>query len=229
MCASATSGRSLPMPERSVSLDLHLGLRDSARMPLGDTGSDGTREEPLDPLLAGRFAAALAATASNAEAAERPGPGVTIGSPFELLTSLRSVDTHDDAPTDRALDDVAPVPGDLLMSSARPSSLLDSVAELADRILVDVGDQGRREVRIEVSEDVLPGVSLSVYQQHGEWIAAFRCTDPAAYTLLAEPAEQMARDLADLLQAPARWCVTFDSTPPAQTEAFAQPTGHPSR
>jgi hypothetical protein len=88
--------------------------------------------------------------------------------------------------------------------------------------------QDARSVRLELDESLYPGVSVSVFEDAGAWVAEFRCQNKEAYTELATPAQDMARQLADELQHDALWRVIDESDGPVAdnaldhtTEAFA--------
>lgn len=110
-----------------------------------------------------------------------------------------------------------------LPSSSSREQLLQSVAELAKRLLVSDGSAGRREVRIELSEGELSGVTVSVYQASGEWVAQFNCIESSAFSLLAESATPLAQELADTLRSPACWLVMMDPPDDHTVEARALP------
>jgi hypothetical protein len=88
--------------------------------------------------------------------------------------------------------------------------------------------QEQRSVRMELDEGLYPGVAVSVYEDAGAWVAEFRCSELASFQSLAEPAQSMARQLADELRRDALWRVIDESEGPVAegdadhtTEAFA--------
>ena len=277
------------MPERSVTLDLGLSLRDAGRTPDGQTASGG-QQKPPDPSLVDRFASAMHDPASSDVKSGRAHEAAPVLNPFVLLGSLTrdGVDQEavalamhwtsaDPARPESAHRVIASSPdadavttsltnttvaNDPLLGESQADAahlaiglattewgplrsaalgagsadtgqdsphrdarqLLDTVFELADRIMVEIGDQGRRAVRVDLSDSALPGVSLEVYQRGGEWVADFDCSDSASHRVLAEPADSMAAQLADLLRAPARWRVALSDAPEALVEAVSQPS-----
>ena len=88
--------------------------------------------------------------------------------------------------------------------------------------------QDARRVRLELEENLYPGVSVAIFEDAGAWVAEFRCSQPSSYAELAEPARDMARQLADELHHDALWRVidesegpVVDDDPDHTTEAFA--------
>lgn len=176
------------MSERPVTLDLRTPPQAAGGMPTP------TRRDTLgsaDREAAQRFQHALSDRGPDSEAAAS---GQPMPSPFDLRLEHSS-----GAP---ALDP----PGE-------PARLVDAVCDLVDRILVGDGRSGRREVRLTLSDDLLPGVSVCVYQSEGAWIADFETTDPHSFQQLAAPAPDMARQLATLLHHDAVWQVADRSDP----------------
>ena len=88
--------------------------------------------------------------------------------------------------------------------------------------------QEQRGVRMELDDALYPGVAVSVFEDAGAWVAEFRCRDLDSYRALSEPAQAMARRLADELERDALWRVIDESAGPVAegdadhtTEAFA--------
>lgn len=88
--------------------------------------------------------------------------------------------------------------------------------------------QDARSLRLELDDTLYPGVSVSIFEDAGAWVAEFRCSQHGSYTELATPAQGMARQLADELHHDALWRVIDESTGPIAnddpdhtTEAFA--------
>lgn len=101
--------------------------------------------------------------------------------------------------------------------------LLEGIADIAKRLLVSDGSGGRREVRIELSDSALSGVTVSVYQAAGEWVAEFNCLERGAFNVLSEAASPMAQELADTLRSPACWLVMMEPPDDTTVEARALP------
>ncbi len=92
---------------------------------------------------------------------------------------------------------------------------------------LQVGQDGR-SIRLEISDDLYPGVSVAVFEDAGAWVAEFRCSQALSYEALSRPAHEMARELANTLERDALWRVIDESNGPVAdgdrdhtTEAFA--------
>lgn len=188
------------MSERSVQLHLRTPTerQDSG---LGQAGSQ-FKAAP-DPDSQQRFAQAMKAS-ELAPSAPLPGEpaGQAVASPMGLFGG---------------------------MAPAAPAGLRPGLLPLLKDSLkgLQVG-QDARSLRLELDEDLYPGVSVSVFEDAGAWVAEFRCSQQAVYTELAEPARDMARQLADELHHDALWRVIDESQGPVgaddpdrTTEAFA--------
>jgi hypothetical protein len=230
------------MSDRAVSLDL--------RTLAGDAGSlamRGNNEQPAGGDAADELVQRFQAALSSRLASEPQDTPSAHPSPFSLLRELAAqpgtpsdtapADTPD--PTVAVNDDtqattIAPEPVPLTTPGSetrRPvpvqapyEPLMQMVAESASRMMVGNGDRGTRQVRIDIAEDTLPGVTVAVYQAAGEWVAQFTCTNPDSFTTLAHPAPEMAQSLADTLQAPACWLVEMDPPEQHPVEARALPS-----
>ncbi|MHA3904743.1 hypothetical protein ACTPOE_14590 [Castellaniella sp. WN] len=78
---------------------------------------------------------------------------------------------------------------------AAPIGLARALNEAADRVLVGEGG-GRREVRLDLKAEVLPGVVLSVYEEEGRMVAAFSCASEASRETLDHCAQALADEWA---------------------------------
>lgn len=92
-------------------------------------------------------------------------------------------------------------------AAATSDPVRDVLQGLVERLLVGDGREGRRSVRIGLTDEAMPGVDVEVFQESGAWVASFECRDPGSFERLAQPAEQMAQELAQALQSPAIWRV----------------------
>lgn len=111
----------------------------------------------------------------------------------------------------------APAPAD-----ATSQALAQALQGSAEQLLVADGRQGRRQVRVELKDDVLPGVSVSVYEDGGRVIADFVCANETSRERLAAMARPLAEQLADSLARPTRVRVgTDDPEDPCLTETDA--------
>jgi hypothetical protein len=192
------------MSERSVQLHLRTPTeRQDMGTGLGAGQSQGMPSAPGDG-SAERFKQAMAKASDLAPAAPLPGEqsAVTIGNPMGLFGGA--------AP--------AAAPG---VHPGVMGLLKDSLKGL------QVG-QEQRSVRMELDDALYPGVAVAVFEDAGAWVAEFRCSQLESYRSLSEPAQDMARQLADELQRDALWRVIDESDGPVAdgdtdhtTEAFA--------
>lgn len=108
-------------------------------------------------------------------------------------------------------------------SASPPSGLADSLGEAVDRLLVDDGaGGGRSEVRITLREDVMPGVTVSVYQDEGRMVASFVCANETSREKLIRCAQTLADDMSRSLgQASLVQVSTDDPEDPCLFEAAA--------
>lgn len=95
-------------------------------------------------------------------------------------------------------------------ASGTPPGLGQDLAEAADRLMVADGSAGRREVRVELKDDVLPGVTVGVYEEGGRVVAAFACASEASREKLCAGAASLAAELAQSLGRPSLVRVTTD-------------------
>ena len=238
------------MSERRVSLDL--------RTLAGDGGSLSGRQasalqapEELDQALAERFATALRGQLTVPQESSAVG----LDSPFSLLGALNDSgakeqfaskvpasepDRKQNAPTPN-FPSYAPIIDAALPASAgrgtgnqdpQPGAhhpqLIQVLANMAHTVAVSDGSQGRRAVRVELTDSALPGVTLSVYLAQGEWVADFSCTVQSSFDSLAINATSMAQQLSDALRKPACWLVSMDPSECDPVEARALPARTPT-
>lgn len=83
----------------------------------------------------------------------------------------------------------------------------ETLHQVVKRLLVGDGREGLRSVRMGLADDVMPGVEVEVFQDSGAWVASFECRDPSSFERLAQPANQMAQELALAVQGNATWRV----------------------
>lgn len=109
-------------------------------------------------------------------------------------------------------------------ADAPPQALADALLGSAEQLLVADGSQGRRQVRVELKDEVLPGVSVSVYEAEGRVVADFTCASEPSRERLASLARPLAEQLAESLGRATRVRVgTDDPEDPclAETDADA--------
>jgi len=162
--------------DRRISLDTSIaqGMPD-----LGQPGAGGARREASDAerraferaLAGGQPQSRDDGTGQAAAAVETPRPFALFGAP------------------------AGPVSGSSGQEAA-PDGLVGELAQAADRMLVGDGSSGRREVRIDLKDDVLPGVTVSVYEDEGRLVAAFVCASEASREKLNACAQTLAGELA---------------------------------
>ena len=118
----------------------------------------------------------------------------------------------------------APVPLAAAGGSPAPGELSEDLRQAAERLLVGDGSSGRREVRIDLKDEVLPGVTVSVFEEQGCLVAAFVCASEPSREKLCACASALAGELAGALQRPVlvRVC-TDDPEDPCPFEASADP------
>lgn len=101
--------------------------------------------------------------------------------------------------------------------------LAGGLAEAAARLAVADGSAGRREVRIELKPELLPGVTVSVYEDSGRMTAAFVCADETSRERLCAMASELAQELAQSLARAALVRVSADNpASPGLFEAAAE-------
>ena len=88
-----------------------------------------------------------------------------------------------------------------------PSAAQQMLQSVVERLLVGDGRDGQRSVRMSLSDEVMPGVEVAVFQEAGVWMATFECRNAQSFDTLAHPATEMAEQFADAVQADAAWLV----------------------
>lgn len=102
------------------------------------------------------------------------------------------------------------------------STLAPLLSGVVTRLVVGDGSTSARGTRLTLSDDVLPGVSVAVYEEAGAWVAEFHCADTNSFRTLADVAADMACRLAADLARDAVWRVKTDPENETMTvEAFA--------
>lgn len=98
--------------------------------------------------------------------------------------------------------------------------LLDTVQQL----WVSETWASNRQVCVSFAEDVLPGVTLSVFEDGGRIVAEFVCTAEPSRAWLSQYAQRLARGLANSLNRQTRLCVRTDDP---DDPCFVQVDGAP--
>ena len=105
-----------------------------------------------------------------------------------------------------------------------PGELSQDLRQAAGRLMVGDGSSGRREVRIDLKDEILPGVTVSVYEDQGRLVADFVCASEPSREKLCACAPALAGELAGSLNRAVlvRVC-TDDPEDPCPLEAAADP------
>lgn len=185
-------------------IDLNVSVPDFGAHQF-QTGAESDQQRPSDqpdPAAQERFAKALAGQSPAQQALpERVSPPT----PFSLLGGLKVAerdarDTHQTAAV-----------------SAR-------IGASIERLMVDDGQHGNRQVRMELKDDVLPGVTVAIQELNGRLQVDFICSNEASRLLLNAAAQVQARTLAERLQREVLLCVQTDDVEDAcLVEALAWP------
>jgi len=118
----------------------------------------------------------------------------------------------------------APASAPAAGGASAPGELSQGLRQAAERLLVGDGSSGRREVRIELKDEVLPGVTVCVYEDQGLLVAAFVCASEPSREKLCACAAALAGELAGSLNRAVLVRVsTDDPEDPCPFEAAADP------
>lgn len=181
--------------DRPISLETAIA-RQGSRM--AETGGQASGQQPNDADRRA-FEQALAQPDQSASSEE-----MTRSGPFSLLG---------DTPVRETLS------GE---TAAGEISLL--LSETAQRLFVGNGNTSSRQVRVELGDDVLPGVSVAVYEEEGRVVAHFICTVERSRERLEASALSMAGELAERLNRAVRVCVSADDVEdPCTRQVDAEP------
>ncbi len=185
-----------------MSIDRRIGLDTAIAQGSGLAQSDGhaTGRQASD---ADRRAFEQALAQGQDADAQEPAPPVA-ATPFSLFGSAAGA--------------VAPPAG------GPSQALAEALQGSAEQLLVADGSQGRRQVRVELKDDMLPGVSVSVYEEAGRVVADFICANEASRERLAAMARPLAEQLAGSLGRDTRVRVSADDPEDpclAETDASA--------
>lgn len=184
---------------RSIHLDVqvpHFG----ARNLLPDTrgGQPQTLPQP-DEDATQQFKAAVEGQASQAQApleVASSEDGQMPASLFELLGTQRGVSQVPVGPVS-----TAPQP---------PSEWAYQMGESIEQLMVDDGHNGSRQVRMQLKEEVLPGVTVAIQESEGRLRVDFICSVEASRLRLNVEAAAHAQTLAERLQRDVLVCVQTD-------------------
>ena len=109
-------------------------------------------------------------------------------------------------------------------SPQQPASGLKDVNTLLDRLMVGEGGQGGKMVRMALSDDLLPGVSVSVSESGGGWLVECECSNDDSRERLCAQVRELASEMADRVGRETLWRITTDDPEDLRpVEARAQP------
>ena len=107
---------------------------------------------------------------------------------------------------------------------AHEARLLAELSTMVSRLMVADGRQSQRGLRLELSEDVMPGVSLALFEESGAMVAEFECRVESSFVKLSVPAQALANQLAVTLRRDTVWRVLAEPSAgipsPQPVEAF---------
>lgn len=176
---------------------LNLNLSTSSSGLRGSLTSGNQARAGADAHAQAQFEKALQAGEKSASEAQQPSSMAAVSSLLQQ-TATRS----------------APAKRDL-------TALRSTLASL----FVDDGSHGKRQAGMQLAEDVLPGVTVMVYEDEGAWIADFTCTHDDSRHLLYGEAPAMAQEMANACHRRTAWRVmTDDEDDLCLREFWADPT-----
>lgn len=98
-----------------------------------------------------------------------------------------------------------------LPTTCAPSAGLEhTLNQMAQRLLVGDGSNGRRGVQIQLADDQLPGVVVDIFEEGGRLLTRFTCSQESARERLCAGAGWFAASLAQRLQQDVRVQVQTD-------------------
>lgn len=186
---------------------IHLDARDVAgRMGSQADLSRGQQRREPTPQESQRFAQALMGDAAQpthsgpggavttTEAAQPRGTGLPV-----FVGLMGSAQSRTDPSVAHRLDD-----------------LRQNLGDMVSRLMVGDGSTsaGGRQLMLDISDELLPGVTVAVFEDAGAWVAEFRCRQEGPFELLAEQGHAMAARLAETLGSDAVWRVLADGLTP---------------
>lgn len=97
-----------------------------------------------------------------------------------------------------------------LQPPSAAATLAPTLEQMASRLLVGDGSQGRRGVQITLADAQLPGVVVDVFEEAGRLVARFTCSDEDSRARLSAGANWFAQGLVQRLQRDVRVEVLTD-------------------
>lgn len=157
---------------------------------------------------------------------------------FEQEFSRACADDADSSNEDSEQEQSRATPFELMPAPMLPSAPVAGASvhpgvpqilvETLQQLYVTDGKSSRRQVSVTLAEDVLPGVTLSVFEDGGRVVADFTCAVERSRECLCQCAGRLAADMANRLNRETRICVRADDPEdPCATQAEAAPAGGP--
>ncbi|MBS1196648.1 MAG: hypothetical protein H6R18_433 [Proteobacteria bacterium] len=165
--------------DRQVSLNLSIPNPNAQnlRNDIGGQNTDG-RDAP-DAETQERFAMAMAN--------EKVAPQQTVANPMPPPFSLYQTA-------------VSPNLASYSEKSAGQAELASSLSEEVDRLMVADGSNGNRQVRMDLKDDLLPGVTVTIQENEGRLQVDFICSIESSRLKLSRALPELANTLAQRLQ-----------------------------
>lgn len=174
--------------ERPIHLDVGVPSGNAFGTPADTPGqSDARSQQQLND--EGRNLRELLAQQRQA-APEAAAKAPAVASPFDLFQATS----------------IGPTPAAAPVSAV----LTQTLEQMASRLLVGDGSQGRRGVQIALADAELPGVVVDVFEDSGRLVARFTCRDEGSRERLCAAARWFAEGLAQRLQRDTRVEVQTD-------------------
>lgn len=158
-------------------IDLNLSMPDFGAGGLQSGKGDSSPRHHPDEGAEKRFAAALA---GNANPEEKPTPTNT--SPFALFQPCPQ-------PVQRQIGETIP----------HHSELTENLGNEVERLMVSDGSSGNRQVRLELKDDLLSGVTIAIQELEGRLQVDFICSVESSRQKLASALPDLAATLAQRL------------------------------
>ena len=171
--------------ERPIHLDL--GMPSSTQFGTPASGGQESAADPRSQRELEDDAQALRQLLHTQRQAPAPAPrqDSAMPSPFSLFGSPPAAS--------------APSLGTTESAPMAPAELHDTLQQMAQRLLVGDGSNGRRAVQIQLSHDSLPGVVVDIHEEAGAVVAQFTCSQESSRDRLARHADWLAHNLAERL------------------------------
>ncbi|HSV47685.1 MAG TPA: hypothetical protein VLJ58_17990 [Ramlibacter sp.] len=191
------------MVDRRIDLNVSVPDYKSGELASGLGGSDARPRGEADPGARERFEQALQGGTPAAAAA----PGSEAPAPFALFGLRPGATTA--AGTGPA---------------AAPAAWSGQIGDAVQSLMVGDGSSGNKQVRMELKDDVLPGVTVTVQELEGRCQVDFICAVEESRLRLNAAAPSQAQLLADRLARPVLLRVqTDDDADPCLFEVAASP------